>query len=215
MRNNMKSFAVYASGRASRIINFYSYPENMSNYRAKKVIYDGDSSEIVTLLSNMFGDDFFHFDLAKLDKKEQMKPHTTTSKFIHSIMNEFSIDYLLCFGGKILKKEFIDAYPNRLINFHPSILPAFKGVAAIDQAISAGVEVLGNTAHYIDEGIDTGEIILQTVMDASEFENYEDVLELQLPMIEWVLVNIVKIKRKRPFVLSSRKKKYSMSIGRY
>jgi len=123
---------------------------------------------------------------------------------------------LLCFGDKILKKGLVESYKNRLINFHPSILPSFKGLSAIDQANTFGVDFLGNTAHFIDEGIDTGKIIVQTAMLQEDFECYEDVLELQFPMIKIILRDILNYKvseddilrelvnRKKPFLIPSK-----------
>jgi phosphoribosylglycinamide formyltransferase-1 len=94
-----------------------------------------------------------------------------------------NVDFLFCFGDKILKPILVEEYKNRIINFHPSILPAFPGLNAIDQALKTSVQFLGNTAHFIDEGIDTGMIILQTAISRSAFEEYNSVLDLQIPML--------------------------------
>ena len=75
-----------------------------------------------------------------------------------------------------MKNPLIQKYDKRIINFHPSILPSFKGLNAIDQELKAKVRFLGNTAHFIDEGIDSGEIIIQSAMFRSDYEEYEDVL---------------------------------------
>ena len=78
-----------------------------------------------------------------------------------------------------------------MINFHPSLLPAFKGLQAIDQALAANASILGNTAHYIDEKIDNGKIIIQSAMKCEDFVDYEDVLELQFPMLKIILRDIL------------------------
>jgi phosphoribosylglycinamide formyltransferase-1 len=62
---------------------------------------------------------------------------------------------------RILGTTLLTAYPRRIINIHPSLLPAFPGLDAIGQALSAGVTTTGVTIHYVDAGIDTGEIIAQ------------------------------------------------------
>ena len=74
-------------------------------------------------------------------------------------------------------------YKNKIINFHPSVLPMFPGVKSIDQALDANCFLLGNTAHFIDEGTDTGPVIMQSTLHSKTFSSYEVVLGLQLPMI--------------------------------
>ena len=61
----------------------------------------------------------------------------------------------------LLTPSFLDRFPDRIVNVHPSLLPAFPGARAIDDALSAGVETTGVTVHYVDEGLDTGSVIRQ------------------------------------------------------
>ena len=61
----------------------------------------------------------------------------------------------------LLTKPFLDRFPGRIVNVHPSLLPAFPGARAIDDALAAGVETTGVTVHYVDEGLDTGAVIRQ------------------------------------------------------
>lgn len=65
----------------------------------------------------------------------------------------------------IIKQRLLHAYPRRIINIHPSLLPAFPGLDAWKQALNAGAKVTGCTVHYVDEGMDTGPIILQRKVD--------------------------------------------------
>jgi len=157
----------------------------------KIVIYDGMKESAINELKECFSERLILFDQNTLSVEEKRRIHGTTSAFIHKKLVSNDVDFLLCFGDKILKKPLIDAYPNRLINFHPSLLPSYKGLYAIDQALKSNAVFLGNTAHYIDEGIDTGRIIVQTAMLKEDFNEYEDVLELQFPMIKMVLRDIV------------------------
>ena len=62
---------------------------------------------------------------------------------------------------RVLSPEFIAAFPNRILNIHPSLLPAFPGLDAQRQALEAGVKVAGCTVHLVDEQVDHGAIILQ------------------------------------------------------
>jgi phosphoribosylglycinamide formyltransferase-1 len=61
----------------------------------------------------------------------------------------------------LLTAPFLQRFPARVVNVHPSLLPAFPGAHAIDDALAAGVETTGVTVHYVDEGLDTGAVILQ------------------------------------------------------
>jgi phosphoribosylglycinamide formyltransferase-1 len=61
----------------------------------------------------------------------------------------------------LLTQRFLDRFPDRIVNVHPSLLPEFPGTHAIDDAIAAGVQTTGVTVHYVDHGLDTGAVIRQ------------------------------------------------------
>ena len=61
----------------------------------------------------------------------------------------------------LLTASFLDRFPDRIVNVHPSLLPEFPGAQAIEDALQAGVETTGVTVHYVDEGLDTGAVIRQ------------------------------------------------------
>jgi phosphoribosylglycinamide formyltransferase-1 len=65
----------------------------------------------------------------------------------------------------ILDEGFVARFPDRILNVHPSLLPAFPGVRAIEQAVDHGVKVFGVTVHLVDEGVDTGPIVLQRALE--------------------------------------------------
>ena len=73
---------------------------------------------------------------------------------------------LVCLAGymRLLSPEFIAAFPNRILNIHPSLLPAFPGLDAQQQAFDYGVKVAGCTVHFVDEHLDHGVIVLQRVI---------------------------------------------------
>jgi phosphoribosylglycinamide formyltransferase-1 len=80
---------------------------------------------------------------------------------------------LVCLAGymRLLSPEFIAAYPNRILNIHPSLLPAFPGLEAQQQAFDYGVRVAGCTVHFVDEHLDHGVIILQRAIPVLETDD--------------------------------------------
>lgn len=70
---------------------------------------------------------------------------------------------LVCLAGfmRLVKQPLLDAFPDRILNIHPALLPAFPGIAAWKQAVEAGATESGCTVHYVDAGMDTGPVILQ------------------------------------------------------
>lgn len=78
---------------------------------------------------------------------------------------------------KIVGEAFLERFEGRLINTHPALLPAFPGAHAVRDALAYGVKVTGTTVHYIDAGVDTGEIIAQRAVDVRAGETEEDLHE--------------------------------------
>jgi phosphoribosylglycinamide formyltransferase 1 len=87
---------------------------------------------------------------------------TEYDRAILDVLNQYDTDLLLLAGYfRLLGNEIIEVYRNRIMNIHPSLLPAFKGLHAQKQAFEYGVKVAGCTVHFVDEGLDSGPIILQ------------------------------------------------------
>jgi phosphoribosylglycinamide formyltransferase-1 len=82
---------------------------------------------------------------------------------------------LVCLAGfmRIISSEFIKKYRNRILNIHPAILPAFPGLHSQKQAVDYGVKFSGCTVHFVDDGVDTGPIILQAVVPVSDTDTEE------------------------------------------
>jgi phosphoribosylglycinamide formyltransferase-1 len=77
----------------------------------------------------------------------------------------------------ILSEEFIGAFFGRIINVHPSLLPKYPGLRAIEQALEAGENQTGVTVHYVDEGVDTGHVIAQELIGIGPGETAEQLAE--------------------------------------
>lgn len=82
---------------------------------------------------------------------------------------------LICLAGymRVLTSDFVRAFPNRILNIHPSLLPAFPGLEAQKQALEYGAKVAGCTVHFVDEAVDHGVIILQKAVPIKEEDTAE------------------------------------------
>ncbi|MGN6189611.1 MAG: phosphoribosylglycinamide formyltransferase [Conexibacter sp.] len=77
----------------------------------------------------------------------------------------------------LLSPGFLQRFEHRVVNVHPALLPAFPGLDAVGQALAHGVKVFGVTVHFVDEGVDTGPILLQRAIELPHARTREDVLE--------------------------------------
>ncbi|MBN1587744.1 MAG: phosphoribosylglycinamide formyltransferase [Candidatus Omnitrophica bacterium] len=84
---------------------------------------------------------------------------------------------------RVLSPDFVSAYPNKILNIHPALLPGFPGAHGIHDAYSYGVQITGVTVHYVDEGVDTGPIVLQEALAVDPAKSEEE-LEAQIHQIE-------------------------------
>jgi phosphoribosylglycinamide formyltransferase-1 len=84
-------------------------------------------------------------------------------------LEQAGVDLVVLAGYmQLLGPAFLDRFPERVINVHPALLPAFPGIGAVEQAIAHGVRVSGVTVHFVDEGVDTGPIIAQRALALEE-----------------------------------------------
>lgn len=94
------------------------------------------------------------------------------------------VDWIVLAGYmRLIGSTLLQAYPRRIMNIHPSLLPAFPGLDAIGQAFKAGVKITGVTIHYVDEGMDTGEIIAQEAVSVPKSGSKQD-LQKQIQSVE-------------------------------
>ena len=95
-----------------------------------------------------------------------------------STLQEHKIKWVVLAGFmRILTSKFINEYPLRVLNIHPSLLPSFPGMNAQQQAWDAGVTVSGATVHFVDAGMDTGPIIAQKAVSIGSCSSVEEVKE--------------------------------------
>jgi phosphoribosylglycinamide formyltransferase-1 len=85
---------------------------------------------------------------------------------------------------EVLTPAFVRRFAGRIVNVHPSLLPAFRGIRAIEQALDYGVRVMGVTVHFVDEGVDSGPIILQEAFDPVPYHRDIEAVETRVHAIE-------------------------------
>jgi phosphoribosylglycinamide formyltransferase-1 len=120
-------------------------------------------------------------------------------------LKEFSID-LICLAGymRILGEEVIQTFEKKIINIHPSLLPAFPGLNAQKQAINHGVKFSGCTVHFVDLGVDSGPIILQTVVPVYDNDDEKSLSERILEQEHYLYPKAIKMIQENKIRLSGR-----------
>jgi phosphoribosylglycinamide formyltransferase 1 len=123
-----------------------------------------------------------------------------------SLLREHRID-LVCLAGymRLLSGYFVRAFPERILNIHPSLLPAFPGLDAQHQAWSHGVKLAGCTVHFVDEQLDSGPILLQAAVPVLDGDTAQTLSErilreehrLYSEAIAWVLKGNYRIEGRR------------------
>ena len=94
---------------------------------------------------------------------------------------------------RLLSEAFLSRFPDRVINVHPALLPAFRGLDAIQQALDYGVKVFGVTVHFVDVGIDTGPVILQRAIELPDAADAEAVHDLLRPLEHELLPEAIRL----------------------
>ena len=98
----------------------------------------------------------------------------TYDRQVVAVLQEHKVD-LVCLAGymRLLSPFFVASFPNRILNIHPSLLPSFPGLESQRQALEYGVKFAGCTVHFVDENLDAGPIILQSVVPVADADTEE------------------------------------------
>jgi len=133
-------------------------------------------------------------------------------KIIH-VLSKYNItpkNSLICLAGfmRILSPKFIKKFKNRILNIHPSILPAFPGLDAQRQAIESGVSHSGCTVHFVDEGVDTGPILVQETVKIKNDDTEETLSKRILTKEHKAYVKAVKLIAEKKINVTGRKVKF-------
>ena len=125
------------------------------------------------------------------------KSYETRAEFNEALLNtvnEFEADLLVLAGFLVvIPEKMIEAYRNRIINIHPSLIPSFcgtgfYGLKVHEAALEKGVKVVGATAHFVDEGTDTGAIILQKAVEVQKGDTPEVLQRRVMEQAEWKIL---------------------------
>lgn len=158
---------------------------NGSNFEALvKAERKGYFKAKIKLLITDREDAFVRIRAKKLGVKEIYLPYKKYSsrydfdREIVKILKREKIKLVVLAGYmRILTPYFVNSFKNRILNIHPALLPAFKGVNAIERAFNYGVKITGVTIHFVDEKVDHGPIIIQDAVKIKENMNLKDLEE--------------------------------------
>jgi phosphoribosylglycinamide formyltransferase-1 len=162
----MKNIGVLLSGRGS---NFEAIAKNVASGKIR-------NAQIAIVISNRpdAGGIVAARDLG-LDTKvipSKGKAREDHDREVVSALQQHKVD-LVCLAGymRLLSPWFVKQFPHRILNIHPSLLPAFPGLEAQEQAFAYGVKVAGCTVHFVDEELDHGPIIVQKAISVLDSDN--------------------------------------------
>ena len=127
-----------------------------------------------------------------------------------SILEKYKVtpqNGLICLAGfmRIMSPEFIRHYKGKILNIHPAILPSFPGLHSQRQALEYGVKYSGCTVHFVDEGVDTGPIILQAVVKVKDGDTEESLAKRILKQEHKIYPKAVKLVAKGKIKITGRK----------
>jgi len=169
------------------------------------------AAEIAVVISNV--KDAFALERANthgiktvfLDPKSFANKKEFDDALINRLQDE-AVD-LICLAGfmRILGKAFINSFTGKIINIHPSLLPAFPGLHPQRQALEYGVKFSGCTVHFVDEGVDSGPIILQSVVPLYDSDDEETLSKRILEQEHIVYPRAVQLMAENRLIVSARK----------
>ncbi|MBF0103875.1 MAG: phosphoribosylglycinamide formyltransferase [Deltaproteobacteria bacterium] len=131
--------------------------------------------------------------------------HVFQSELLQAVADEGPDLIVLAGFMRILSSDFISTFQGRIINIHPSLLPAFPGLHAVRQALAAGVKLTGCTVHFVDDGCDTGPIILQTAENILDTDDESSLAARLLQKEHQTLIKAIRLLEQNKVVLSDNK----------
>lgn len=106
----------------------------------------------------------WHVPAILLDHRQYLSREALDLDLV-KLLQQYEVEWVIMAGWmRVVTPVLLDAFPQRVINIHPSLLPSFKGIRAVDQALDAGVKITGCTVHLVTPEVDSGKIILQAAV---------------------------------------------------
>lgn len=125
---------------------------------------------------------------------------------ISALLDKHTVDLVVLAGFmRILSPDFVKKYHHRMMNIHPALLPSFPGLSAQAQALNYGVKISGCTVHFVDEGMDTGPIILQAAVPVLDNDTVDDLAARILEQEHIIYPQAVKLFCEDKLVIKDRK----------
>ncbi len=166
----MSKVAVFASGSGSNFQALVDFERlGGATYEVALLVCDRPNAYVIER-ANMLGIPVYSFSTKEFIDKAEYEAEIVEQLEKHDIEMVILAGYMRLIGPTLL-----NAYEGRIINLHPSLLPAFPGKDGIGDAYRYGVKVTGVTVHFVDEGLDTGPIIAQQAITIDEEDQLEDV----------------------------------------
>lgn len=150
---------ILASGSGS---NFEAIAEAINNRQlnaqVQVMIYNNPGATVVSRAEK------WSIPAVLLNHRKYKKREEFDSKIVE-ILQQYNVEWVVMAGWmRIVTQILIDAFPNKVINIHPSLLPSFRGIKAIEQALESGVKITGCTVHLVDVEVDSGPILMQAAV---------------------------------------------------
>ncbi|MEA5578868.1 phosphoribosylglycinamide formyltransferase [Anabaena sp. UHCC 0451] len=150
---------VMASGNGSNFdVVAQAIQEERLNAQIQVLIYNNPSAKAAVRAANRGVE-------AVLLNHRDYKKREDLDRAIVKTLQQYNVDLVIMAGWmRLVTQELIDAFPDKIINIHPSLLPSFKGVRAVEQALAAGVKITGCTVHLLRLEMDSGPILMQAAV---------------------------------------------------
>ena len=145
-----------------------------------------------------------------IDSRDFKGKRLQFDKNVISVLKKYKVtptNGLVCLAGfmRIISPYFIKAYKNKILNIHPAILPAFPGLDAQKQAIDFGAKFSGCTVHFVDEGVDSGPIIIQEIVKINDKDTEETLSKKILKKEHEIYPKAVELFAKKKIFIRGRK----------
>jgi len=168
----MVNIGVLASGRGTNLQAIIEAVEEGRIEGEISIVVSDNHNAFVLKRAEQHNIETQYINFKKFKKREDY------DKEIIKSLKEKKIDLVVLAGYmRILSPYFIRTYKNKIMNIHPALLPSFPGLHAQRQTVEYGVKVSGCTVHFVDEGIDSGPIILQKAVEVNDDDTEESLAE--------------------------------------